>query len=215
MRDIRVQMPDGEKWVGKWDDELQDCFWEPMVVVDKAAHHAVSWKDGIWTAGDGISHRATSRTEWIDNVLYSGTDTFVRQPLTSGLSRPAGEIAVFSRLLVWNDSLTSWTVCRQGGWIYSSATSDFLARTFNWGPAPCGVKFYTAIGWAAHWNSYTSRWVVSPAIDPGDEGGQNLGLAVDGKVWNGKRPAPVLSSSFQLADPLGVVFMPPVPSVQP
>jgi hypothetical protein len=161
--------------------------------------------DGFgWPRSDGL--------KW---PHFGGTDTFVRQPLASPLTKSAGEIGVFSRLYVWDDTLLTWRVCREGGWVYNSVASDSLARTFNWGTAPCGVKFYTAVGWAAHWNTSTSSWVVSPAVDPGDEGGQNLGLAVGGKLWNLNRSASLLSLASEPPDLPAGIAMPPVRSVRP
>jgi hypothetical protein len=175
-------LPDGERWQCLYDPDFDDYFWEPRVSPTTPTD-GVAWRNSTWTAADGITERTTSRVEWVKGVLYTGTDTFIRQPSTSPLTMPSGWIGVYSKLYVHDG--TKWTSCRDSGWNYSSVASPHLVHTFNWGTAPCGAQWYTSLSWAAHWNSSSSSWMVSQQIDPTQPGGHYTGAtAVNGRVFD-------------------------------
>lgn len=174
-----IQMPDFERWVCEYDDELDDYFWIPLPPLILPGD-AVAFKRVNWTAADGVIHAQMPRVEWINNVLYTGSDVFLRKPISDPFSRPSGQIGVFSRVWAWNGS--TWTNCRESGWAHNGVASEHAVPTFNWGRAPCGAQWYYATAFTDHWNSLTSSWVTSPAATT--FGGTSLGAAQNGQVWD-------------------------------
>lgn len=185
-RGVTVRMPDGERWTCKYDPEFNDYFWEPIEPdINDDPLGGVSWNTAgnTWTASDGVTHRATSRVEFITDTLYTGADTFVRNPQTSRLTLPAGDIAVYSDLYAWNG--VSWSRCRSSGWAYSTSSSHFLARTFSWGLAPCGYVWYASVDFVAHRDAASAQWLVSPARNSSGPGTQTAGVGGYLGVVNG------------------------------
>lgn len=156
-------MPDGERWICNYDPDFDDYFWEPAApTTADPLTDGIVWdtKDNRWAAPDGITHRTTARVEFIQSTVRTGVDTYTRQPVTSPLTEPAGDIGVFSYLDAWNGA--QWSLCETSGWAYSAAAQSFYAKTFNWGLGPCGYVWYANVGFVAHWDAATSSWQVSP-----------------------------------------------------
>lgn len=138
MANYQIKMADGERWLCKYDPDLDMYYWEPLPPEENPGDGVV-WKRVPYTAPDGISHVQMPRLEWIDYKLYSGTDTFLRRPLTEPLfAANPNSVGVYSRVLVYDAASQTWSTCRESGWVNNStAGSDTLAPTFAWGNAPC------------------------------------------------------------------------------
>lgn len=141
---------DGEGWICKFDERLDLYYWEP---VDPPEGETVYASAIVPIEND--YHFILSRTEWVRGRLYTGSDVYVRRPLTAPLHKAANEISVYSRLFRWDGS--SWKVCRNSGWSYNHQTSESHVRTFNWGTGPCGSGYYGSYAWGAH---SENKWLV-------------------------------------------------------
>jgi hypothetical protein len=193
--DAVLFMPDGEVWVCRYDPIADDYFWEPAAPTTLPGD-GTAYKDQYVSSPDGITQRITSRVEWINNVLYSGTDTFFRQPVTSPFNVTGTNMGIYSRVYAWNGS--AWSVCKNSGWVFgTSAQSPGWVHTWNWGRAPCGTAWYAAVAWVERYHPETSSWVLENAGSPVDTsaGGTSLGSgAQNGQVWDaapgdeGKKP---------------------------
>jgi hypothetical protein len=202
---------DGETWECTYDPVFGDYFWEP-IGPEADTTDGVAWdtNNNTWIAPDGITHRTTSRVEFIKSVVKSGTDTFTRKPAASAFSEPAGFTAVYSQLWAWNGA--SWSLCRDGGWFYSKAAGAALAHTWEWGLAPCGYVWYQNTGWVANWNG--SAWEVSPSAPSyGTAAGYTAyvgitcGCVFDPPPVGSPLPAPISTPSVQA--PSEVPLIPP------
>lgn len=180
--------PSNQKWVCRYDPELEDYFWEPLAAM-VLPEDAVAYKTQNATASDGVTARITARVEWINNVLYSGTDVFLRKPITSPLLQPPSWVGVWTRVYTWDG--TSWSLCKESpGWAKSAVQSDYVVKTINWGRAPCGSKWYAASSFVERWQPELSQYVVEnagQAVSTYSAGAVNLGTARNGQVWD---PAP-------------------------
>jgi hypothetical protein len=185
MANYQVVSADGERWLCKYDPDLDILYWEPVGPTENPADGVV-WLRTTWTATDGISHVVMPRLEWINYKLYSGADSFVRMPLTAPLFAAAGSVGVFSRLLVWNAATATWSTCRESGWVHNTAASDTLAPTFSWGNTPCGTAWYAAVGWVEHGSS-SGTWLQSPMFASDGPGTRSAGAnASNGHIWDPK-----------------------------
>jgi hypothetical protein len=176
-------MEDGERWVCKYDPELDLYYWEP-VAPTQTPGDAVAWGKQTWAAPDGITHVVMPRIEWINNVLYTGSDDFVRRPATTPLSEPAGWVEVASRVIAWDDATSAWNTCSETDWTPTTTASDHAVPTFNWGYAPCGARWYASQGFVEHWSPSAGTWLGVPApVDTVESaGGENAGPF--GSVWD-------------------------------
>jgi hypothetical protein len=187
MANYQVVSADGERWLCKYDPDLDMFYWEPVGPTEDPADGVV-WVWTTWTASDGISHVVMPRLEWINYKLYSGADTFLRRPLNRPLvAANANSVGVFSRVMVWNAATATWSICKESGWVHNSmAGSDTLAPTFSWGNTPCGTAWYAAIAWVEHWTT-SGTWAVSPSVASDGPGwraaGANTGA---GHIWDAK-----------------------------
>lgn len=144
---------DGEMWICIYDPEFDMFLWDP-VDPDEGEEADTHEKSFV---GFNDYHYKVSRTEYIRGTLMTGSDTYVRSPYWSPLFQPAGHIANFSRLWKWNGS--SWFVCRDSGWAYTSFVTESLVPTWKWGSAPCGSGYYGNHAFGAHYRY--GQWLVS------------------------------------------------------
>jgi hypothetical protein len=188
-----MRTSDGERWRCEFDEELQDYFWVPLAPTELPTD-AVVWNKGTWTAPDGVNVHVRPRLEWINSTLYSGADVYLRKPLTARYSVAAGNVQILSRVFVWNASTKTWSICRDTGWVTSTAAGHAHTPTFTWGTAPCGSTWYAATGHAAYFDG--TAWRVTPAFKTDAPGSVNLGdptYVKNGYLWDaepGVEPTP-------------------------
>jgi hypothetical protein len=196
-----------EEWECKQDPQDPTRYkWFP--VAPSAPNDGIGYKRKFWTASDDVVHITETRIEWINNVLYSGTDVFLRKPLGTPYLLPANKIGIKTRVDSWDG--TSWTMCRESPWVGTSSTANATAmvKTWDWGTAPCGARWYVSHSWAEHYNG--SAWEADP-LSVVSQGGTTLGgvNASNGMVWDappgykGKRAKPPKRgpSSFERGKP--------------
>lgn len=189
-----IVTPDGERWQCQFNEYFEDYFWTPLPPLVLPTD-AVGYKTNTMTTSDGVIHYVSPRVEWINNILYTGFDTYLRKPLTRRWTVVSTWIGVYSYLWAWNG--TGWDSCKESGWVHSTTAGWSFTPTFNWGRAPCGTKWYAASGYAEHWSG--TAWAVDPQSTI-TVGGTSLGsskYATRGMVWDprpgdhrrpGKRP---------------------------
>jgi hypothetical protein len=182
--------PSWQRWICEWDEELQDYFWKPLPPQSLPDQDGTAYQTvNFYTPGDGRTYHTTARIEWINNVLYTGTDVDVRKPITSPLIVKANRIGVKTMVFSWDG--TSWTKCRESGWNRNQVATDHLSKTHNWGFAPCDWRWYAAVSYVERYNAQKNRWVVLnggyAVADTTEPGHVNLGTAQNGQVWD---PAP-------------------------
>jgi hypothetical protein len=187
------EAPDGERWLCQYNPDLQEHLWDALP--PKLPGQEADPDDGMayqtvnFPTNDGRTYHTTARIEWINDVLYSGTDVDVRKPITSPLIVKANRIGVKTMVFSWDG--TSWTKCRESGWNRNQVATDHLSKTHNWGFAPCDWRWYAAVSYVERYNAQKNRWVVLnggyAVADTTEPGHVNLGSAQNGQVWD---PAP-------------------------
>lgn len=154
----------------------------------------VAYKTVNFATSDGRTYRTTSRIEWINNVLYAGSDLYVRKPITSPLVLAANRFGV--RTQVYSYDGTAWVLCKDSGWANNTVRTDRISKTRNWGTAPCGWRWYAAVDFVEYYNTNQNKWIVlngGRIISDTSSGGVSLGAARNGQVWDA---APSVSPQY-------------------
>jgi hypothetical protein len=183
-----------ENWRCEYDPEARDWRWVPQPPTT-TPDDGVGYKREMWTASDSVVHVLVTRIEWINHVLYSGTDLFLRKPLGTPHLMPANHIGIKTRVTSWDGA--QWVMCRESQWEMPSSTTNASAvvKTWTWGTAPCGARWYISHSWGEHYNG--TAWEAK-LTSTYSQGGTSLGgaNASNGMVWDappdykGPRPKP-------------------------
>ena len=205
-----ARTPDGERWKCVYDPDLDMYIWEALPPIEQPTDATV-WNRGTWTTPEGVSLHVRTRLEWINYTLYSGADTFTRKPLTSPFTVPAGDLQVYSQVFSWDG--TSWVICKESGWLPTTAAGSSFTPTLNWGTAPCGSRWYVAHGYAAYWNGM--QWEMTPQpVQTDGPGATNLGdptYVHDGWIWDAKPGDDRKPGKAPKHNPKNHVPLPPLP----
>jgi hypothetical protein len=171
-----------ERWTCTYDSGIQDWRWVPLPP-NQTPDDALGYKRETWTASDAVVHIVQTRVEWINHVLYSGTDLSLRKPLGTPYAIPGNKMGIKTRVHSWDG--TQWTMCRESPWIGTSSTANAteMVHTWNWGTAPCGARWYDSHSWGEHLNGSTWEANLNSVTSQGGTalGGAN---ASNGMVWD-------------------------------
>lgn len=146
--------PDGELHVCAYDGDIDAHIWVP-IMNGVQAPRARTFNDGT------NCNYVVSAMELLNTNVLTVSDFYSRggPACNWNMYQNAGNLAHYSKLWKWNGS--TWVVCQESGWNYSTSMKDRMLQRFAYGVQPCGVGYYGNEAWGAQ---YANGWKVGTSV---------------------------------------------------